>query len=194
MLLVNLSLPYNYMGDAVETCKKFNINTKLRQAHFFSQLDHESGGFRSLEENLNYSATGLMKTFGKYFPDKSKALTYERKPEAIASLVYGNRLGNGNEASREGWTYRGRGFIQLTGKDNYKSASEYFNIDLVNDPDKVKEMPFQISGWFWFNKNLNSFADKGSDIETIKLITRRINGGYNGLEDRTRKFRKYYGL
>lgn len=191
MLLVNLSMPQNFLGDAVETVKKFNLNTKLRQAHFFSQLEHESGGFKFLEENLNYSADGLTKTFKKYFPEKYLALTYERKPEAIANRVYANRMGNGDEATRDGWKYRGRGFIQLTGKENYQKASEFFNIDFVNNPDKAKEIPFQIGGWFWQSKNLNAIADKGTTDEVIKEVTKIINGGYNGLEDRINKFKKY---
>ena len=166
----------------------YNVNTKLRLAHFFAQIEHESG-LKPIAENLNYSANGLRKTFGKYFTDL-EAIKYQRKPEAIANRVYANRMGNGNEASGDGWKYRGRGFIQITGKNNYTVLSKDTRIDYLNNPDLLLiEANAMISAlWFWQKNNLNVLADSNA----INLITKRINGGLNGIEHRKELFEKYY--
>lgn len=173
-----------------ETCNKYEINTKLRKAHFLSQIMHESNGFKAKEENLNYSAEGLLKIFPKYFPDKSIATTYARHPEAIASRVYANRLGNGDEGSREGWKYRGRGFVQITGKENYQKASKALSADFINNPELLSQDKYAMlsAGWFWDKTKLNLVADKGANEDVVKAITKIVNGGFNGLEDRIKRF------
>ncbi len=165
----------------------YNVNTKLRLAHFMAQIEHESG-LKPIAENLNYSANGLRKTFGKYFTDL-EAIKYQRKPEQIANRVYANRMGNGNEASGDGWKYRGRGFIQITGKNNYTVLSKDTRIDYLNNPDLLlNEANAMISAlWFWQKNNLNVLAD----TDNINLITKRINGGFNGLEHRKELLIKY---
>lgn len=167
--------------------------TPERAAHFFGQISHETGGFQSFIENLNYSATGLLKTFPKYFT-KDNVDDYARQPVKIASRVYGNRMGNGNEASREGWTYRGRGAIQLTGKDNYKLFSDSIKKpEIMTKPDLVAtDFAFE-SAMFFFNRNkLWVICDRGVDDKTITALTRRINGGTKGLADRLSLTKRYY--
>ncbi|MCY4045821.1 MAG: LysM peptidoglycan-binding domain-containing protein [Cellvibrionales bacterium] len=159
------------------------INTPLRQSHFIAQLAHESGSFKFLIENLNYSESALNAVFGKYFSDDKPAADYARKPEAIANCVYADRMGNGDESSGDGWRYRGRGLIQLTGKSNYQSLSEYCGEDYVANPELIADSPegaVTAAIWYWQSRHLNDYADK-DDIETI---TKRINGGLNGLDDR----------
>jgi putative chitinase len=173
-----------------ETCDKYRINTKLRKAHFLSQVMHESNRFKAKEENLDYSSEGLLKIFPKYFPKKSIALTYARHPEAIASKVYANRMGNGDESSRDGWKYRGRGFMQVTGKDNYIKASAALNADFINNPELLGQDKYAMlsAGWFWDKAKLNLVADKGANEDVVKAITKIVNGGLNGLEDRVKRF------
>lgn len=174
---------------------KFNINTNLRMAHFLAQCAHESGYFKLTEENLKYSAKSLLKVFGKYFT-KEQATEYEYKPEKIASRVYANRMGNGNEDSKEGYKYRGRGYIQLTGKDNYKAFSKSLGAeDLVERPDFVAtRYPLSSAAWF-FNKNgLNEIADKGDTKDVVTSITKRVNGGTLGLDERWEYFEKFHAL
>lgn len=158
-----------------------NINTPFRLAHFFAQIHHESN-LKPISENLNYSSIGLQKIFKKYFPTKEIADAYAKQPEKIANKVYANRMGNGDENSRDGWKYRGRGFIQLTGKNNYKALRKATTIDYVNNPDLLlTEADAMIAAiWFWTENNLNHYADK----DDIKIITKKINGGYNGLQHR----------
>ena len=165
----------------------YGINTKLRIAHFMAQIEHESG-LKPISENLNYSAKGLMQTFGKYF-DTSESLLYARKPEKIANRVYANRMGNGDEKSGEGWKYRGRGFIQITGKYNYIMLSKDTRINFLDNPDLLlTEANSLISAlWFWNKNKLNLLADK-NDIEGI---TKVINGGNNGLKHRKELLNKY---
>lgn len=165
----------------------YGINTKLRIAHFMAQIEHESG-LKPISENLNYSAKGLMQTFGKYF-DTEESLLYARKPEKIANRVYANRMGNGDEKSGEGWKYRGRGFIQITGKYNYIMLSKDTRINFLDNPDLLlTEANSLISAlWFWNKHKLNLLADKND----IKGITRIINGGYNGLTHRKELLNKY---
>lgn len=179
-----------------KTLKKAMVFFKLtpeRAAHFFGQLSHESGGFHIFTENLNYSATGLLKVFPKYFT-KTTVDNYARQPVKIASKVYGNRMGNGNEASKEGWMFRGRGAIQLTGKDNYKLFSESIKKpEILTKPDLVATDYAFESAMFFFNTNkLWTICDRGVDDKTITALTRRINGGTKGLADRTSLTKRYY--
>jgi len=165
-----------------------DINTPVRQAMFLSQLAHESGSFRAVEENLNYSVEALRRVFRKYFPDDEIAAQYARQPEKIANRVYANRMGNGDEASGDGWKYRGRGLIQLTGKDNYTAFSLQANNEAIIKPELVAqpELAAESAGWFWLINGLNKLADTGD----VKAVTRRINGGFNGLADREAKYNK----
>jgi putative chitinase len=168
--------------------------TPERAAHFFAQTAHETGGFKAFSENLNYSADGLQKIFGKYFPGLLEE-QYARNPEKIANRVYADRMGNGSEASGDGWKYRGRGALQLTGKANYKAFSDYLKNPLIMEqPDMVAgELAFE-SAMFFFDKNkLWDICDKGVTKETILALTKRINGGTHGLADREEKTIKYYG-
>lgn len=177
--------------------EKFNINTPLRLVHFLAQCSHESGGFKAVSENLNYSADGLKKIFGKYFPG-DLATQYARNPEKIASRVYGGRMGNGDESTKEGYKFRGRGYIQLTGKSNYQSFTGIIGEDLVSNPDLVAtKYPLVSAAWFFDKNKLNSISDKGISEVTIKELTKRINGGYNGLEHRiseTKRFAQILGV
>ena len=169
--------------------------TPERAAHFFAQTAHESGNFKAFAENLNYGASGLTTTFKKYFTTTEKALLYERKPEKIANLVYGNRMGNGDEASGDGFKFRGRGALQLTGKDNYKVFSEYLkNPEIMTNPDLVAtEFAFESAIFFFDRNKLWDICDKGVNKDTILALTKRINGGTHGLADREEKTLKYYG-
>lgn len=166
--------------------------TPDRAAHFFAQIAHETGEFKSFSENLNYSADGLKKTFGKYFADVDPA-QYARKPEKIANRVYANRMGNGDEASGDGWKYRGRGALQLTGKDNYQEFANYMNKpEIMDDPDSVADDYAFESAMFFFNKNkLWAVCDHGINDAAILTLTKKINGGTHGLDDRAEKTRKY---
>lgn len=164
------------------------ICTPLRLAHFFAQIHHESN-LKPVEENLNYSAKALKRVFKKYFPNDTMANFYAHKPEKIANRVYADRMMNGNEASGDGWKYRGRGFIQITGKENYMLLSKDMRIDYLNNPDLLlNEADSMISAiWYWNKRNLNKYADQ----DNIEQITRRINGGLNGLAHR-KKLLEYY--
>lgn len=165
-----------------------------RAAHFFGQTAHETGGFKAFTENLNYSAEGLMGTFKKYFPDATIAAQYARQPEKIANRVYGNRMGNGDERSGDGWKYRGRGALQLTGKNNYAEFAQYLDRpEILDNPDIVAtELAFE-SAIFFFHKNkLWDICDRGVTDQTILDLTKRINGGTHGLEDRKERTKKYF--
>lgn len=171
----------------------------VRAAHFFAQTAHESGGFKTFSENLNYSPDGLRKVFGKYFPTDALAAQYARKPEKIANRVYADRMGNDNEQSGDGWKYRGRGALQLTGHDNYKALSEYLKRpDIMSNPDLVSgELAFESAIWFFDRNKLWSICDKGINDAAILELTKRINGGTHGLEDRvnrTKSYAKWLGL
>lgn len=174
----------NHYLDALNSeMLAYAINTSLRAAHFIAQVAHESGSFKFSSENLNYSAKALRAVFGKYFPTDELAEEYARKPEKIANRVYANRMNNGNEESGDGWKYRGRGLIQLTGKENYTKCGDVLKIDLVNKPDLLAQdanVAVAAACWFWDSRKLNAYADQ----DDIRSVTRRINGGYNGLEDR----------
>lgn len=167
--------------------------TPVRAAHFFGQTSHETGGFATFSENLNYSAAGLDKIFGKYFPDKLED-SYARQPEKIANRVYGNRMGNGDEASGDGWKFRGRGALQLTGKSNYQAFSDYLKKpEIMTNPDLVAgELAFE-SAMFFFDKNkLWTIADGGVTDAAILSMTKKINGGTHGLEDRMSLTKRYF--
>jgi putative chitinase len=173
---------------------EFAINTPLRLAHFLAQCAHESMNFKATQENLNYSADGLKKIFGKYFPG-NLATNYARQPEKIAARVYANRMGNGDEASKEGYKYRGRGFIQLTGKSNYTEFSKKVKDDILNNPDLVAtKYPLLSAAWYWNSRSLNHSADKGATDATVTEVTKKVNGGTIGLADRLHLFKKYYKL
>jgi putative chitinase len=178
------------------TLKKAMVYYKMtpeRAAHFFAQTAHETGEFKLFSENLNYSAKGLQTTFGKYFPGNLEE-SYAKQPEKIASRVYSDRMGNGNEASKEGWIFRGRGALQLTGKSNYKSFSDYLKKpEIMTNPDLVSEEYAFESAIYFFDKNkLWSICDKGINDSSILSITKKINGGTNGLEHRNLLTKKYY--
>ena len=191
---LSAKLPAAVMSQLPEAIQKFEINTALRLSHFLAQCAHESGGFTVTQENLNYSADGLMKTFKKYFPIITTANAYAKQPEKIANLVYGNRMGNGNEASGEGWKYRGRGYIQLTGKDNYTAFNKFVGDDVITSPDLVAtKYPLMSAGWF-FSKNCLKKCDAGSSVEVIKSVTACVNGGQIGIDDRIKYFNEYYKL
>lgn len=170
----------------------FKLST-AQAAHFFGQCAHESGGFKVFSENLNYSADGLTKIFKKYFPSLAAAQPYARKPEKIANKVYANRMGNGPESSGDGWKFRGRGPIQLTGKSNYTQfAQDIGRPDVLTNPDIVAtELAFESALWFFNKNNLFAIADKGVSDAVIGQITRRVNGGTHGLDDRIKKTKQF---
>jgi putative chitinase len=173
----------------------YKVNTLLRLSHFLAQCGHESANFRAFKENLNYSAEGLNKTFKKYFPTLDSAKDYARQPERIASKVYANRMGNGNEASKDGFKYLGRGFIQLTGKANYIEFDKSVPEDILANPELVAtKYPLASAAWFWDKNGLNTIADKGATDAVVKSITKRVNGGTIGLEDRIQHFNEFYSL
>jgi putative chitinase len=169
-----------------EILPEYNINTPERVAAFLAQCAHESGGFKFLKENLNYKAASLRKIFPKYFPTDELVLQYEKKPEKIANRIYGNRMGNGDEASGDGFRYCGRGLIQLTGKENYSwfAASLEIPVEEASEYLETFEGAVQSACWFWESNNLNQWADKGD----ILTLTKRINGGTIGLEDRIKHY------
>jgi putative chitinase len=195
---MNLDKLKNHVPDTViaqlpDTIAKFELNTPLRLAHFLAQASHESGGFKALNENLNYGAKGLVTTFKKYFPTEDLAKQYERKPEKIANKVYGGRMGNGVEATGEGWKYRGRGYIQLTGKDNYKAFDAVVTESIVDNPDLVAtKYPLLSAAWFFHKNGLHKIADKGATDAVVTEVTKRVNGGTIGLPDRIKHFKEYY--
>jgi len=197
---LNLEKLRGHIPDAViaqipDTAKKFEINTPLRLAHFLAQCGHESGGFRATQENLNYSASGLKGIFGKYFKEAGLAEAYQRNPQKIASRVYGGRMGNGPESTGDGYKFRGRGYIQLTGKDNYTAFGKAINEDMTANPDKVASHYALLSAAWFFNKNgLHKIADQGSTDAVVTSITKRVNGGTIGLADRIKHFKEYYHL
>jgi putative chitinase len=196
---LNLEKLKGHIPDAViaqipETAAKFNITNNLRLAHFLSQCGHESGGFKAVSENLNYSADGLKKIFGKYFPGNLNE-SYARQPEKIAARVYASRMGNGDEASKEGFKFRGRGFIQLTGKANYTNFTKFIGEDCISNPDLVAtKYPLASAAFFFDSNKLWSICDKGADDATVTAVTKRVNGGTIGLPDRIKHFKEYYNL
>lgn len=188
-------IPDSVIAQIPDTASKFAINTPLRLAHFLAQCGHESGGFRATQENLNYSAKGLNGIFKKYFPTMALAEQYQRNPQKIASKVYGGRMGNGPESTGEGFKFRGRGFIQLTGKENYTAFGKSINEDIPSNPDKVAtHYPLLSAAWFFSKNGLHKMADEGSSDTVVTKITKRVNGGTIGLADRIKHFKEYYSL
>lgn len=188
-------IPDSVIAAIPDTALRFGITNNLQLAHFLSQCGHESGGFRATQENLNYSAKGLMGIFKKYFPTAALAAAYERKPEKIANRVYGGRMGNGLEASGDGYKFRGRGFIQLTGKENYTAFDKTVPEDILANPDLVATKYALASAAFFFKKNnLWRICDQGSSDQAVTAVTKRVNGGTIGLPDRIKHFKEYYKL
>jgi putative chitinase len=188
-------IPDSVIAQIPETASKFNITNNLRLAHFLAQCGHESGGFRAVQENLNYSAKGLATTFKKYFLTEAAAAPYARNPQKIASKVYGGRMGNGPESTGDGFKFRGRGYIQLTGKDNYTKFARFIGEDTVNNPDLVAtKYPLASAAFFFDSNKLWAICDKGSDNATVTAVTKRVNGGTIGLADRIKHFNEYYKL
>ena len=187
-------IPDSVIEQIPETAKKFNITTNLRLVHFLSQCHQESGNFKAVMENLNYSADRLKVIFGKYFPNNLSE-SYAKQPEKIGSRVYGNRLGNGDENSKEGYKFRGRGYIQLTGKVNYEKFTNFIGEDCITNPDLVANKYPLASAAFFFNSNkLWDICDQGSTDEVVTKVTKRVNGGTHGLTERILHFKKYNNL
>jgi putative chitinase len=194
--LANLKghIPDAVIAQIPDTAAKFNITNPLRLAHFLAQCGHESGGFKAVQENLNYSADGLKKIFPKYFPGNLNE-SYARQPEKIAARVYASRMGNGDEASKEGFKFRGRGYIQLTGKQNYTNFAKFIGEDTIANPDLVAtKYPLASAAFFFDSNKLWSICDKGADDATVTAVTKRVNGGTIGLADRIKHFKEYYNL
>ena len=188
-------VPQIVIDSIPEVASKFGINTPLRVAHFLAQCGHESGGFRLTQENLNYSAKGLMGIFKKYFPTEAIANQYARNPQKIANKVYSNRMGNGPEASGDGYKFRGRGYIQLTGKENYTAFGKSIGVDIPSNPDSVaSQYALASAAWFFSKNGLHKIADEGASDVVVTKITKRVNGGTIGLPDRIKHFKEYYKL
>jgi putative chitinase len=187
-------IPDSVIAAIPDTAAKFNITNVLRLAHFLAQAGHESGQFKATQENLNYSSKGLLGIFPRYF-NAATAEKYARKPEMIASKVYGSRMGNGPEATKEGYRFRGRGYIQLTGKDNYTQFDKAVPEDILANPDLVAgKYALMSAAWFFDKNKLWSICDRGADQATITAVTKRVNGGTIGLPDRIKHFNEYYNL
>ena len=187
-------IPDSVIAAIPDTAAKFNITNVLRLAHFLAQAGHESGQFKATSENLNYSSKGLLGIFPRYF-NATTAEQYARKPEMIASKVYGGRMGNGAEATKDGYKFRGRGYIQLTGKDNYTQFDKAVPEDILANPDLVATKYALMSAAWFFDKNkLWGICDKGADQATVTAVTKRVNGGTIGLPDRIKHFNEYYNL
>lgn len=188
-------VPDAVIAQIPDTAAKFGINTPLRLAHFLAQCGHESGGFKIVNENLNYSAKGLNGIFKKYFPTMQLAEAYQRNPQKIANKVYSSRMGNGPEASGDGYKFRGRGYIQLTGRDNYTAFGKAINEDIPSNPDLVAtKYPLASAAWFFTKNGLHKMADQGATDQVVTQITKRVNGGTIGLPDRIKHFKEYYSL
>ena len=192
---LNGKLPQAVLNELPLVMEKFGISNPTRLAHFLSQVAHESGNFKFVNENLNYSSKGLVAIFKKYFPTEALAMTYQRKADKIANKVYASRMGNGDEASGDGYKFRGRGYIQLTGKDNYKAFSDFIGEDCVANPDLVATKYPLTSAAFFFHKNkLWDICDKGHSHDIVTAVTKRVNGETIGLDDRIKHFEEYNNL
>jgi putative chitinase len=188
-------IPDTVIAQIPNVMQNFGINTPLRLAHFLAQCGHESAGFKATSENLNYSAKGLLGIFKKYFPTQALADAYARKPEKIANRVYGARMGNGDEASGDGYKFRGRGYIQLTGKQNYTAFDAAVEDNILANPDLVStKHALASAAWFWKKNGLSLIADTGDSTEVVTKITKRVNGGTIGLADRIKHFKEYHAL
>ena len=190
--LKELHIPEDWVEPLNLTFEKFEINTPVRQAAFIGQCSHESGGFKTLQENLNYSAEALCRVWPKRFPTLQDAQPYHRNPDMIANKVYADRMGNGSEESGEGSLYKGRGLIQLTGKDNYQQCGDALGEDFISSPDYLLSPKYAAlsAGWFWHRNKLNVLAD----AKDWTALTKRINGGTIGLEDRIKHIEHAIGV
>lgn len=187
-------IPDGVLVQIPDTAERFNITNTLRLAHFLSQCGHESSGFKAVKENLNYSSDGLIRIFAKYFKNGLNE-SYARQPEKIANRVYSNRMGNGDESSGDGYKYRGRGYIQLTGKNNYAEFNKRVDEDILSNPDLVAtKYPLASAAFYFDSNNLWKICDKGYSNEVITEVTKRVNGGTIGLSDRIKHFNEYYSL
>jgi putative chitinase len=187
-------IPDAVIAQISEHGAKFNITNVLRLSHVLGQCAHESADFKILQENLNYSADGLKKIFPKYFPGNLNE-SYAKQPEKIANRVYGGRMGNGIETSGDGYRHRGRGAIQLTGRDNYAAFGKSVGEDILANPDLVSTKYSVVSAFWFFDKNnLWALCDKGVDDSTITSVTKRVNGGNHGLDDRIKKTKNFYKI
>ena len=187
-------VPDSVISQIPNAAEKFNITNSLRLSHFLSQCAHESGRFKTVVENLNYTSEGLRRTFSDYFPGNLSE-SYARQPERIANRVYSSRMGNGNESSGDGWKYIGRGFIQLTGKSNYESFDRFVDDDILSNPDLVAtKYPLESAAFFFNHNNLWTICDRGYRRSVVEDVTRRVNGGLNGIEDRWSLFGTYFRL
>jgi putative chitinase len=188
-------IPDKVIEQIPEVMEKFAVNTPLRLSHFLAQCGHESGGFRLTQENLSYSAKGLLGIFKKYFPTQALAESYQRQPQKIANRVYASRMGNGDEKSGEGFKFRGRGYIQLTGKQNYTAFDSTVPESIIDNPDLVAtKYPLASAAWFWSKNGLNKIADEGATDAVVTKVTKRVNGGTIGLADRIKHFKEYHQL
>ena len=186
-------IPSNVIAQIPMVMQKFGIDTAIKLSHFLSQCGHESAGFKVVNENLNYSKDGLRKIFPRYFTTDEIAARYARQPEKIANRVYGGRMGNGAEATGDGWKHRGRGYIQLTGKDNYTAFGTAIGVDILSNPDVVAtEYPLLSAAWFFSKNCLRKCVD--ATPATVRSVTLCVNGGTIGLADRQKHFDEYYSL
>jgi putative chitinase len=186
-------VPASVLTQLPLVIEKFKLDTPLKLAHFLAQCAHESGNFTAVTENLNYSATALKSLWCKYFPDENLCSSYARKPEAIAARVYALRMGNGDEASKDGWRFRGRGFIQLTGKSNYAAFNKFVDDDVIAFPELVaQKYPLLSAAWFFHTNKLIELSAKGDTDAVVTLVTKRVNGGTNGLAERIKYFKLFY--
>lgn len=194
--LANLKghIPDSVIAQIPDTAAKFGITTPLRLAHFLAQASHESGGFKAVNENLNYSADGLKKIFGKYFPGNLNE-SYARQPQKIANRVYASRMGNGDETSGDGYRYKGAGYIQLTGKSNYSAFDKFVDDDILANPSLVAtKYALASAAWFFWKNNLWSICDQGATDQVVAAVTKRVNGAHIGLPDRLKHFKEYWAL
>lgn len=193
MHINKLNIPDRVLNELPDIISKYEINTNLRLAHFLAQVHHESAGFNLTDENLNYSVKRLLEVFPKYFVSNNIAKKYAHQPMLLASYVYGNRMGNGDESTGDGWKYKGRGYIQLTGKNNYMEFDKQVQDSIIDNPDLVStKYPLLSAGWYWDTRKLNHIADLGAGTNIVKLITKQINGGLHGLDSRCRLFMFYF--
>jgi len=190
---LSVRVPKEVIAELRKIMIKVGADTNLKLAHFLAQCAHESGDFKVLVENLNYSATRLQQVFPKYFPGDLEQ-SYANKPEKIASRVYASRMGNGDEASGDGWKYRGRGFIQLTGKSNYQAFSDFIGEDCVANPDLVATKYPLASAGFFFQRNKIWDLCKDQSDQSVAAVTKKVNGGTNGLDDRIKNFKSFNEL
>jgi putative chitinase len=194
--LANLKghIPDSVIAQIPDTAAKFGITTPLRLAHFLAQASHESGGFKAVNENLNYSADGLKKIFPKYFPGNLSE-SYARQPQKIANRVYASRMGNGDETSGDGYRYKGAGFIQLTGKSNYSAFDKFVDDDILANPSLVAtKYALASAAWFFWKNNLWAICDQGATDQVVAAVTKRVNGAHIGLPDRLKHFKEYWAL